>query len=100
MKKYIKRSELGIITSEIATEAMKNADKMSVEMSIQKYSTETCLEVVMRDCNFMRVHDEKYVIVPDLLGWEEVTEDTIITAVNKIHEAETTPAEETPSNNY
>lgn len=103
MEKYIKSSDLAEVIAELGTDALDYADKLTVDMCISKgFNGEACMEVVIRDSQYVRIVEQKYVIVPGTMSPMEVSDETLHAALEKIEEAERAESmttEETPSNN-
>jgi hypothetical protein len=100
MEKYIKRSDLSSVMDTLTEKALENADKLTVETRLFKYTSDQYLEVIVRDLdNFDAIVREEYIIIPDPMDDYDVAAETINAVLKKIAEAEKPAAEVTPSNN-
>lgn len=97
MEKYIKSSDLAEVMEEVALTALDYADKVIVETTVRKFTSQVSLCVVVRDLNsFARLVEKEYRIISETLSPEEVSDETIYEALRKLDEAAKQAAQETP----
>lgn len=100
MEKYIKSSDLAEVMAELAATALDYADKVSMDTTMRKFADVMMLTVVVRDSNtYVRLVEQEYHIVPATKSPDEVVNETIFSALEKIEEARKQAEENTPSNN-
>lgn len=97
MGKYIKSSDLAEVMAEVASTAMDYADKVIVETTVRKYTSQVSLCVIVRDLStFTRLVEKEYQIISETLSPEEVSDETVYEALRKLDEAAKQAAQETP----
>lgn len=97
MEKYIKSSDLAEVMAELASTAMDYADKVIVETTMRKFTSQVSLCVVVRDIeSYSRLTEQEYRIITETLSPEDVADDTIFEALRKLDEAAKPAAQETP----
>lgn len=83
-KKFIQKCNLGEILEALAESALRNIDKVNVEISFQEVCKSKMLVVVVRDANdFSRLSCGEYVIVENDMDEGDILDETVSDALAK-----------------
>ena len=86
-KKFIQKCNLGDILEALAESALRNIDKVNVEISFQEVCNSKMLVVVVRDVNdFSKLSCGEYVIVENNMDEGDILDETVSDALAKREE--------------
>ena len=86
-KKFVYKCNLGEILEALAESALRNIDKVNVEISFQEVCKSKMLVVVVRDVNdFSRLSCGEYVIVDNNMDEGDILDETVSDALAKREE--------------
>ena len=86
-KKFIQKCNLSEILEALAESALRNIDKVNVEISFQEVCKSKMLVVVVRDVNdFSRLSCGEYVIVENDMDEGDILDETVSEALAKREE--------------
>ena len=86
-KNYIQKSDVTSIMEYLAERAMKNLDKVSLEMEIRQWSGDTTLEIVIRSRHTYKTLTSKtYIIIDSLKDDLDISDEVMDAGLAKWEE--------------
>lgn len=94
-KHYIQSEDLGVIMEALAVKALEHADKMLVNINLNRSGQETTLDIVVRSQDYERLAEQTYVILDEVQDYLDVLDQTTGAALAKLEQID---KEKTSSN--
>lgn len=87
-KKFIQKSDLEDILGHLSERALKNADKVDLEICFHKFNGEQIMVIGLTDMEFNRLSKEDYTIIDDLCDDMVVSEEIFDRGLEALDERE------------